>query len=207
MPASRLRGLYAITPETLDTARLVTLVDEAIAGGAVLIQYRSKTADAALALRQAQALRALTAARGVPFIVNDSVDLALAVGADGVHLGGSDGDIAAARARIGPSRLLGASCYGELARARAALAAGADHVAFGSMFASGTKPAAQRASLDLVRAARAEFGCPICAIGGITADNARPVVAAGADLLAVIGAVFDTPDPRAAARRIADQFY
>lgn len=206
MPPPRLRGLYAITPDVVDTARLVAIVGEAIAGGAVLVQYRNKTADPTLALDQARALRALTRTARVPLIINDALELALAVDADGLHLGGSDGDLAAARAQLGGDRLLGASCYGEIERAQVAIAQGADHVAFGSMFDSGTKPGARRASLDLVAAARRSLAVPICAIGGITADNARSVIDAGADLLAVISAVFDAPDVRAGAQRIADLF-
>ncbi len=194
------RGLYAITDATLiPDARLVETVAQAIDGGARAVQYRDKRADAALRLAQAAALNALCRACGVPLIVNDDVALAAAVGAAGVHVGRDDAALAAARARLGPEAIVGVSCYDSLERARAAAAGGADYVAFGAFFPSATKPNAVRASLALLRAARAELALPIVAIGGITADNAAPLVAAGADALAVIGALFGAADVRAAA--------
>lgn len=200
------RGLYAITPDGLPTPDLVRRVGAALAGGARTVQYRNKSADPSTALEQARALLALTRATGAAFIVNDSVELALAVDADGVHLGATDGDLRAARAAIGGARLLGASCYDRLDTAREALAAGADHVAFGAAYVSSTKPGALRASLDLYRSARAALDCPIVAIGGITAANAAPLVEAGVDALAVITALFESAEPaaiEAAARSIA----
>jgi thiamine-phosphate pyrophosphorylase len=140
----------------------------------------------------------------VPFIVNDDIDLALQVGADGVHLGKEDGDLAAARHRV-PDLLLGASCYDSLERARSAIAAGADYIAFGSVFPSPTKPGAVRAPLSLFREARG-LGVPLCAIGGITAENARSVVEAGADLLAVISDLFFADDVALQAHRYAKIF-
>jgi thiamine-phosphate pyrophosphorylase len=140
----------------------------------------------------------------VPVIVNDDVELALEVEADGVHLGRDDGDLAAARRRLG-KRLLGASCYNDLSLARAAVAAGADYVAFGSVFASTTKPAAVRAPLTLFKEASG-LGVPLAAIGGITLENAAALVAAGASLLAVISDLFDAPDIRARARQYGKLF-
>ncbi|MCL4799584.1 MAG: thiamine phosphate synthase [Burkholderiales bacterium] len=200
MPMTLPRGLYAITPEEADAERLATLVRAAIDGGAVAVQYRNKTAPAALRRTHADALVALCRARGVPLIVNDDVELALAAGAEGVHLGAADGDLAAARARLGPGRLLGASCYDRLERALAAVAQGADHVAFGSVFPSATKPGAVRAPLALFTAARRALDCPLVAIGGITVENAGAVIAAGADAVAVISALFDAPDVAERAR-------
>ena len=193
---SRLRGVYLLTPDESDTARLLERVEAALAGGAVLLQYRNKLADTALRLEQAQALLPLCRRHGVPLVINDSVELALAVGADGVHLGRDDGDIASARARLGAGRLLGVSCYGDWSRAEAAIAAGADQVAFGAMFPSPTKPAAPRAGPGLLTRAR-ERGWCCAAIGGITLDNAPSLIAAGADLLALISDVFGAPDPAA----------
>jgi thiamine-phosphate pyrophosphorylase len=204
MPALS-RGLYLLTPETADTAALLRLVDAAIAGGTVLVQYRDKSADAARRATQAAQLQVLCSARGVPLVINDDAALAQAVGASGVHLGEDDGDLAAARARLGADAIIGASCYDSLERAAAMAAAGADYLAFGSFFPSPTKPAARRASLELLRDS-ARLGKPRVAIGGITPDNAPALVAAGADLLAVISAVADAADPRAAAQAFARMY-
>ncbi|MCU0840281.1 MAG: thiamine phosphate synthase [Thiobacillaceae bacterium] len=197
--AGRLAGLYAVTPDWPDTARLLAVTEAILAGGCRLLQYRHKTATDGLRLEQALALRALTRRHGTRLIVNDDVELALRVAAEGAHLGGEDGDLAAARQRLGPERLLGASCYQSLATARQARAAGADYVAFGSFFPSPTKPRAGRAELALLAEARRTIDAPLAAIGGINLDNAAPLVSAGADLLAVISALYDAPDPRAAA--------
>lgn len=188
----RLRGLYAITPDELSR------VEEALASGALCaLQYRAKAADAATRRRAAERLLARCRAHGVPMIVNDDLELALAIGADGVHLGRDDGDLAGARARL-PGRLLGASCYDRAELALRAVAAGADYVAFGSVFPSPTKPSAVRAPLALF--AR-ELGVSKVAIGGITLDNAPQVLAAGADCVAVITDLFDAPDVAARARQ------
>jgi len=194
------RGLYAITPDEADTARLAALVRAALDGGAAAVQYRNKAAPAALRREQAGRLVALCRAHGTPLVVNDDLDLALAVGADGVHLGGEDGDLAAARRRLGRERLLGASCYDRLALAVTAAQQGADYIAFGSVFPSPTKPNAVRAPLALFGAARSTIGLPLVAIGGITVENASTVIDAGADAVAVISALFDAPDVAARAR-------
>lgn len=199
-----LRGLYAITPPDLPREALVERVECALAGGARVLQFRGKHPDAARRAEEARALAAQCRRRGALFIMNDDVELALAVDADGVHLGRDDGDLAAARARLG-AKLLGASCYDSLERARAAVAAGADYVAFGSVFASPTKPAAVRAPLGLFAQARM-LRVPLCAIGGITLENAPAVIRAGADLLAVISDLFDASDVSARARAYARLF-
>lgn len=203
--ARRLKGLYAITPERLDTERLAREVELALEGGAAVVQYRAKHADAALALEQARRLRELCSAFGAPLIVNDSLGLAIEVAADGVHLGRDDGDVRAARAAL-PGRLIGVSCYDDPARARRAAEDGADYVGIGSVFASATKPGAVRAALDRLGDARRAGALPVAAIGGITADNAAAAISSGADMVAVISAVFDAPDVRAAARSIASLF-
>jgi thiamine-phosphate pyrophosphorylase len=200
--ARRLVGLYAVTPDLADTAALVARVGAALAGGASAIQYRNKTAEPSLRREQATALARVHATRGGIYIVNDDAELAAAVGADGVHVGEDDGSIAAARAVVGPDRIIGASCYDDLDRARAAVAAGADYIAFGSFFASTVKPGARRAEIALLRAA-GSFGVPVVAIGGITAQNAGILRLAGANAVAVISAVFDASDVEAAARAIA----
>ncbi|MEO8509127.1 MAG: thiamine phosphate synthase [Betaproteobacteria bacterium] len=191
---ARLHGLYAVTPDEPDTARLSAAVDAAIAGGASAVQYRNKTATAAMRGQQAAALAGVCAARRVLFIVNDDTALARAVDADGVHLGADDGDLAAARRVLGAGKLIGVSCYDDLDRARAQAAAGADYVAFGSFFASQVKPRARRPDVTLLTRARG-LGVPVVAIGGITADNARSLATAGADAVAVISAVFAHDDP------------
>lgn len=198
-------GLYALTPDEPETSVLVAKVRAAIAGGATAVQYRNKPADPARRREQAGALVALCRATGVPLVVNDDLELALGVEAAGVHLGRDDGDLAPARQRLGPARLLGASCYDRLELAERAVAAGADYVAFGSMFASATKPAAVRAPLALLGAAR-RLGVPVVAIGGITLENAPEAIAAGADALAVITALFDAGDIAARARAFSDLF-
>jgi len=179
----RLRGLYAVTPEG---GGLVERVRQALEGGIALLQYRSKKPDR----RELQAIVRMARGFGVPVIVNDHVELALETGADGVHLGREDEDLAAARRKM-PQGILGASCYNDPARAAAALRAGADYIAFGSVYRSPTKPQAVHAPLELFRQ---KYPVPVAAIGGITLENAAAVVAAGADLLAVISDLFDAPD-------------
>ena len=193
-PRRSVAGLYAITPEDADTDRLARKVEAALAGGARLVQYRSKSPDSEARRAQGERLLGLCRRAGVPLIINDDLELALAIGADGVHLGRDDGDVATARARLGTGRLLGVSCYDRLELAIAAVAAGADHVAFGSAFASPTKPDAVRAPPALFTQARARLRVPIVAIGGITPENAHLVIEAGADAVAVITAVFDARD-------------
>jgi thiamine-phosphate pyrophosphorylase len=194
---TRLKGLYLITPDDGDTARLVRRV-EAVLAPAALLQYRNKSADAALRRAQVAALQPVCRRAGVPLVVNDDWRLAHELGADGAHLGAEDGDLRAARGGLGDIALLGASCHDDLRRAEAAAAAGASYVAFGAFFPSPTKPNARRASLQLLRDAAA-IGLPRVAIGGITPDNAPTLIDAGADMIAVISGVFDAPDPAAAA--------
>ena len=198
-------GLYAVTPDFAHTAALNAAVEAALKGGASAIQYRNKTATPDLRRTQARALAGIVAARGGLFIVNDDAALAAEVDADGVHIGGEDGAIDAARQTVGPDRIVGVSCYDDCARAGAAAAAGADYLAFGSFFASTVKPDARRAELSLLQAARG-LGLPLVAIGGVTAGNAHVLHQAGADAVAVISAVFDARDTdaiEAAARSIA----
>jgi thiamine-phosphate pyrophosphorylase len=206
--ARRLAGLYAVTPDLARTALLVARVEAAVEGGACAIQYRNKAADAALQRAQAAALARVHAIRRALYIVNDDAALAAEVGADGVHLGEDDGSVAAARELIGPERLIGISCYGDFALAQAAVAAGADYVAFGSFYASRAKPGARRADVALLGSA-ASLGVPVIAIGGITAANAGALRQAGADAVAVISAVFGAGEPAEilrAARAIAACF-
>ena len=202
-----LRGLYAITdPDLITSDRLIATATLAVRGGAHLLQYRNKSADTGRRQQEAASLATVCGQYDVLFIVNDDVELAAAVSADGVHLGRDDPQIAVARHRLGPRALIGVSCYNRLARGRAAAAAGADYLAFGRFYPSRTKPAAVSADLDVLRAARAEFSQPLVAIGGITPENGHQLIEAGADMLAVIHGVFGHKDPEAAARRYAELF-
>jgi thiamine-phosphate pyrophosphorylase len=207
----RLRGVYLLTPDWDDTARLLAVTEAALAAGVLALQFRHKQATRALAVAQAGALRALTRAHGALLIVNDDPQLARDVGADGVHVGRDDATVAQARELLGSGACVGASCYDRFDAAGPALAAGADYVAFGSMFASRTKPAAVRASLSLLARARGLVRpgggrAGVVAIGGIDADNIAGVAAAGADAAALISAIYDAPDPHAAARRLVERF-
>ena len=204
---SGLKGLYVITDTGLTPgARLPTAVDAAIRGGARLVQYRDKSADSARREMEARLLLDLCRGHGVPLIINDDVALAARIGADGVHLGREDQALAAARVSLGPRALIGVSCYDSLERAQTAAHAGADYVAFGSFYPSLSKPAAVRAPLALLTQARAALSIPLCAIGGITPENGAPLLAAGADLLAVIQGVFGAADSGVAARAYAQLF-
>jgi thiamine-phosphate pyrophosphorylase len=198
------RGLYAITDaKLLSPEHLVQAVAQAIQGGSVMIQYRDKGEDASRRLWEAQDLYNLCRPLGVPLIINDDVELAAQVMADGVHLGRDDGDIAIARSVLGEQAIIGVSCYDELERAIAAEAAGADYVAFGSFNPSTVKPNAPRATVELLHQAKQRLRIPVVAIGGINSDNGAPLVAAGADMLAVINAVFGQADVTTAASQIA----
>jgi len=199
-------GLYAITSEAEDTERLLARVEAALAGGVAAVQYRDKSDDVARRHEQASELVALCHRFGVPLIVNDDLRLADLCDADGVHLGRDDGSVREARIILGKGKFIGASCYQSLELAQAAQAAGADYVAFGSFFPSPTKPAAARASLDLLRDAARLIHVPIVAIGGITLTNAPALLDAGADSLAVLSALFDAPDIRTAAHALNQLF-
>ena len=205
-PRVPLSGLYALTPDCADTEQLANMVRSALAGGATAIQYRNKSAAPAQRLEQAQALRDTCCAFGATFIVNDDVELAGAVAADGVHLGRDDATISEARRHLGSKSMIGMSCYDSLVLADAAVDAGADYIAFGSFFASTVKPHAVRAADALLSAAKLRWTVPVVAIGGITAANASQLIAAGADAVAVISAVFDARDVEAAARTFAKLF-
>ncbi|MDD5299389.1 MAG: thiamine phosphate synthase [Gallionella sp.] len=198
------RGLYAITPDEADTAELLRKVRLALLGGARVVQYRNKIAAAALRLEQADALRGLTREFSVALIVNDDAMLARQADADGVHLGGADGSVAAARKLLGGGKIIGVSCYNRLELAHEAVRQGADYVAFGSFFCSTVKPAAVVAAPDLLHQARRELAVPLVAIGGITVQNGAQLLEAGANALAVISALFDAPDIQGAARQFSN---
>jgi len=198
-----LRGLYAITDGP--RADLIDACAAVLRGGAVILQYRDKTTDHARRRAEASALANLCKRHAVAFIVNDDVALAADINADGVHLGEDDADIATARERLGEAAIIGVSCYDSIDRARELAGAGVDYLAFGAFFPSPTKPHARRATVELLGAATT-LGVPLVAIGGITADNAPNLIAAGADFVAAISAVFGAPDPACAANRFAKLF-
>ncbi len=203
----RLRGLYVITGARHPAhGTLLEQVDAALAGGARLVQYRDKGDDRARRRREAGDLLRLCRTRGVPLIINDDLALAVESGADGVHLGRDDPALAEARRRLGPGALIGVSCYDRFELALAAQAGGADYVAFGRFFPSRSKPQAVQAEIGLLQRARRELQVPVVAIGGITPENGGPLIAAGADMLAVIDGVFGQPDIHAASRRFAQLF-
>lgn len=197
-------GLYAITPDEPDTVELLRKVRLALLGGARVLQYRNKVAAETVCMEQASALRELTSEFDVPLIINDDVMLAQRVAADGVHLGGSDGNLSDARAVLGSGKIIGMSCYNRLALAHEAVSLGADYVAFGSFFVSTVKPDAVVATTGLLRQAHREIAVPLVAIGGITLHNGAQLLEAGADALAVISAVFGAKDIQGAARQFAN---
>lgn len=199
-------GLYAITPETADTERLLAQVEAALAGGVAAVQYRDKSGDVARRHEQASELVALCRRFGVPLIVNDDLRLADLTDADGVHLGRDDGSLREARIILGKNKFIGASCYQSVELAQAAQSAGADYVAFGSFFPSPTKPDAARTDTALLRAATRTIHIPIVAIGGITLANAPALLDAGADSLALLSALFYAADIRASAHALNQLF-
>jgi thiamine-phosphate pyrophosphorylase len=181
-------------------------VEQAILGGASLVQYRDKGSDAQRRRLEAESLLVLCRRHGVPFLINDDVALAAHIRADGVHLGRDDMPLRQARRLLGESAIIGVSCYDRLERFEAAVAGGADYAAFGSFFPSNTKPKAVQATPDLLRRAKARSRLRLVAIGGITPQNGGPLISAGADMLAVIDAVFGRPDIRLACRAFAPIF-
>ena len=199
-------GLYALTPECSDTATLLNKVQQALSGGAQLVQYRNKEGDVALRHEQASELLTLCRHFQTPLIINDDIRLADLIGADGVHLGKDDGSIREARIILGPDKIIGVSCYNDLQRALDAETHGANYVAFGSFFRSSTKPGATVAPLTLLHEAKQSLSIPIVAIGGITADNVISLIEAGADAVAVISALFDNGDIKTIASRFAVLF-
>lgn len=201
-----MRGLYLVTPNWSDTGRLLAATEAALRGGAALVQYRNKDADGALRLEQASALLALCRRHGRALIINDHLDLCTRLDADGVHLGATDGSLALARQALGPAKILGASCYGELALAQAAQDAGASYAAFGGFYPSPVKRYDFVTAPAILEAARAQLALPLVVIGGMTPENAAPLVARGAGMVAAITAVYGDPAPEQAARRFGALF-
>lgn len=201
-----MRGLYAITDASLKGNSLAGQVELAILGGARTIQYRDKTDHQADRRNEASQILTVCRKYDVPLLINDDIQLAADIGADGVHIGKDDAQYQEARSLLGAHAIIGVSCYNQLALARQAVAEGADYVAFGRFFTSSSKPSAVQAELSLLQQARQELDCPIVAIGGITAHNGRPLVQAGADMLAVIRGLFAAHDITAAAQDLSKLF-
>lgn len=213
---SRIRGLYAITDTGLLQGRLLPAVEAALQGGAQVIQYRDKLATGLTAEAkhreqdrrrdEGAALLALCRQHRIPLLINDDVELAWDIGADGVHLGQGDGSLVAVRARLGSEAIIGVTCHDQLHLARIAARDGASYVAFGAMFASGTKPLAQPCPLAVLNDAKTQLALPLVAIGGITPDNAASVIHAGAHSVAVIASLWQAPDIRARAQQFSQEF-
>ena len=201
-----IRCLYAITPDGADTDLLLAKVEAVLQGGISALQYRNKQANKELQIEQASAIWPLCKQYQVPFIINDSIELCLALDADGVHVGADDGNIGEVRAKLGADKILGASCYNRFDLALSAQQAGATYVAFGACFASSTKPHAPVASLELFKQAKSQLHIPVVAIGGITLINAPSAIQAGADSIAVINAIFNSDDVKLTTQQFAHLF-
>ncbi|MCU7808965.1 MAG: thiamine phosphate synthase [Candidatus Thiodiazotropha sp. (ex Semelilucina semeliformis)] len=202
-----LQGLYAITDSSLcPDNSLVDQVAQALHGGCRIIQYRDKRLDKAEKLSLAEQLMDLCKHHQALLIINDDVNLAQSVGANGVHLGREDADLSHAKIQLGEAAIIGISCYNRLDLAHNAAQAGADYVAFGRFFPSLTKPHAIQATPELLRQAKTTLNLPLVAIGGITPENGAPLIEAGADMLAVVHGIFGQPDIRAACQKLTTLF-
>jgi thiamine-phosphate pyrophosphorylase len=201
-----MKGLYLVTPDWDDTQKLLEVTEAGLRGGAALVQYRHKTAGPQLRRQQAAGVQALCRQYGRPFIVNDFVELCLELDADGIHVGGTDASVAQVRAAVGAAKIVGASCYGSMQLARDAHGAGASYVAFGGFYPSRVKKYEVSTPLDIVAHARLEIPLPNVVIGGMTHENAAPLVGHGADMVAAISSIYLAEDPEAAARRFTNLF-
>jgi thiamine-phosphate pyrophosphorylase len=201
-----MRGLYLVTPDWDDTHELLKITEAALRGGAALLQYRHKTASPELRREQAQCLLELCRGYRRPFIINDYVELCRELDADGVHVGGTDTAVEAVRAALGPDKIVGASCYGDLQLARDAHQAGASYVAFGGFYPSRVKKYPVTTPPEIVAQSKLEIALPTVVIGGMTHENSAPLVQRGADMVAAISSVYLAPNPEAAAREFANLF-
>ena len=201
-----MKGLYIVTPDWDDTQKLLEITELALRGGAALVQYRHKSASPALRQEQAECLLALCRTYRRPFIINDHVELCLALDADGIHVGGTDATVAQVRAAVGPAKIVGASCYGDLQLARDAHRAGASYIAFGGFYPSRVKKYPVTTSPDIITRAKVEIPLPNVVIGGMTQENSAPLVACGADMVAAISSVYMAGNPELAARGFARLF-
>ena len=201
-----MKGLYLVTPDWDDTERLLAVSEQGIRGGASLLQYRHKTASPDLRSEQAAALLILCRRFNVPLIINDHLELCESIDADGIHVGGTDASVASMRARLGVSKIVGASCYGDLQLARDAQASGASYVAFGGFYPSRVKKYAVTTKPDIINRALEELKVPLCVIGGMTAENSRELIAHGAHMVAAISSVYAAEDPHLAALEFSKMF-
>ena len=201
-----MKGLYLVTPDWDDTEALIKATEMALTVGVGLLQYRHKTATGELRLEQASALLKLCRQHNVPFIINDHIDLCIALDADGIHVGGTDASVAVVRTLIGKDKILGASCYGDFALAEQAQIAGASYVAFGGFYPSRVKKYEVSTPASIVSKAKAELTVPVCVIGGMTPENAKPLVKEGADMVAAISSVYSAADIATAVREFAAHF-
>ena len=201
-----MKGLYLVTPDWDDTQKMLAATEAGLRGGAAIVQYRHKTASPELRREQASQLLALGRRYGKPFIVNDFVELCMELDADGIHVGGTDMSVAQVRAAVGPSKIVGASCYGSMELARNAHAAGASYVAFGGFYPSRVKKYEVSTPPEIVAQAKKEIPVPNVVIGGMTQENSVPLVAQGADMVAAISSVYFADDPEAAARAFVQLF-
>ncbi len=201
-----MKGLYIVTPDWDDTQKMLAITELALQGGAALVQYRHKTADVGLRREQAECLRDLCRTYQRPLVINDYVDLCLALDADGVHVGGTDASVAEVRQALGQDKIVGASCYGDMQLAHAAHQAGATYIAFGGFYPSRVKKYPVTTPVGILARSKAEIALPAVVIGGMTVTNAAPLVAAGADMVAAISSVYLAADPQGAARQFAALF-
>jgi thiamine-phosphate pyrophosphorylase len=204
--AASLCGVYLVTPNWDDTERLLHVTEQALSGGASLLQYRNKNANQALGLQQARAMQTLCKKFEVPFIINDHIALCMLCDADGIHLGGTDISVAQARQMLGPKKIVGASCYGDLRLATSAKNAGASYVAFGGFYPSLVKQYSVTTKIGIVSEAKSCIDIPIVVIGGMTCSLAAPLVQSGANMVAVISSVYMADDPTAAVRELVALF-
>jgi len=192
---NKLQGLYAITDSNLmSLENFNEKVEQALIGGAQIIQYRDKTQDLNKRLQQAHDTKKLCTLHNAILIINDDIQLAIDVDADGVHIGIKDMLLNDARKKLGANKIIGVSCYNQFELAQQAEKEGADYIAFGSFFSSQIKPDAKPASIELLVKAKKQLSLPICAIGGINTDNGLSLINAGADMLAVISNIFGQQD-------------
>ncbi|MFM9834953.1 MAG: thiamine phosphate synthase [Methylophilaceae bacterium] len=201
-----IKGLYAVTPDEIDTKALCSKVEASLLGGVKLLQYRNKVANADLRLQQASALLALCRKHNVPLIINDHLDLCTEIDADGLHLGATDCDLGASRRLLGADKIIGASCYNQINFAHKAQSEGASYVAFGACFPTNTKSNTVNAPLSLFAEAKNSVKIPIVAIGGITLENAGSLKKAGADAIAVVNALFNAKDIKNMAQQLTENF-
>jgi len=201
-----LSGLYLVTPDWDDTQKLIASSELALQGGAKILQYRHKTADAALRKQQAQALQTLCKRYAATFIINDHVDLCIELDADGIHVGGTDASVAQVRALVGPEKIVGASCYGDLQLAHSAHQQGASYVAFGGFYVSRIKKYPVTTPFDIVSQSKKSIPLPCVVIGGMTIENCQPLIAQGTDMVAAISSVYMTDNPETAASAFVSLF-